>query len=231
MYDWCIVAVLIGGGVGFDERVCEALQNDPRLASGFVTLAGVLEYAPASGDIIAFVSHSCVIRTVFRVGTGAPVTHVATIVRNHDGVLCVLDADVPTGVRLTPVVGYLRCFLKTGGAVYVRQNRVPVTDRQDHLLTKFAEAQIGKPYTPLGQLTYMPRRIIRTVREADPALLFTEWNWHCSKITGAAHQYAGLLAEEVNVGALVPRHFMPPPQLIRPTCRWGKPRRYELLTR
>lgn len=228
MYGLFIAAVVIGAGQGFDERVCAALENDPHLASGFPTSFGWETYEPAPADIIVFVSGSCALRTVFQVGTGSPLTHVATVVRNNDGVFCVLDADLPTGVRLTPVVGYLRCFLRGGGAVYVRERRVPVTVDQDRLLTEFAEAQVGKPYTPLGQLMNMPRRMIRTVQEADPALLFTEWNWHCSSITGAAHQYAGLLAQEVHVAALAPRHFMPPPQLIHPECRWGKPRQYQM---
>lgn len=228
MYGFVIAAVLAGGGAGFDERMCAALENDPRIESGFPTRFGWEVYEPASADIIAFVSHRCALRTVFQIGTGSPMTHVATVVRNKDGVLCVLDADAATGVRLTPVVGYLRCFLRMGGAVYIRERRVPLTDEQDGLLTAFAEAQVGKPYTPLGQLAHMPRRIIRTVTEADPSFLFTEWNWHCSKITGAAHQYAGLLAQEVNVAALVPGHFMPPPQMIHPQCRWGKPRLYRM---
>lgn len=226
MYGLLVAVAVIGNGPGFNERVCAALENDPRLASGFPTVFGWEAYQPETADIIAFVSGSCALRTVFQVSTGSPMTHVATVVRNKDGVLCVLDADLPTGVRLTPVVGYLRCFLRGGGTVYIRERRVPLTDEQNRLLTEFAEAQVGKPYTPLGQLINMPRRIIRTAYEADPALLFTEWNWNCSQITGAAHQYAGLLSAEVNVAALVPRHFMPPPQLIRPECRWGKPRQY-----
>lgn len=228
MYGLLVAAALIGGGQGFDERVCAALENDPRLRSGFPDLFGWEAYQPAPADIITFVSGSCALRTIFQVGTGSPMTHVATVVRNTDGVCCVLDADLPTGVRLTPVVGYLRCFLRNGGAVYIRERRIPLTDAQDHLLTAFAEAQVGKPYTPLGQLINMPRRIIRTAYEADPALLFTEWNWNCSHITGAAHQYAGLLSQEIHVAALVPRHFMPPPYLIRPECHWGKPRQYRM---
>lgn len=223
-----VAAALIGGGPGFDERVCAALENDPRLASGFSASFWREAYEPQPADIIIFISGNCAIRTVFKMSTGAPMTHVVTVVRNKDGVLCVLDADLPTGVRLTPVIGYLRCFLQRGGAVYIRERRVPLTDEQDCLLTEFAVAQVGKPYTPLGQLVNMPRRIIRTVQEADSALLFTEWNWHCSQITGAAHQYAGLLQQEVNVAALAPRHFMPPPQLIRPECRWGQPRQYQM---
>lgn len=231
MYGLLVAAALIGGGQGFDERVCAALENDPRLASGFPALFGWEAYEPAPADIIVFVSGSCALRTVFQVSTGSTLTHVSTVVRNKDGVFCVLDADLPTGVRLTPVVGYLRCFLQGGGAVYIRQRRIPLTVRQDHLLTEFAEAQIGKPYTPLGQLVNMPRRIMRTVHEADSALLFTEWNWNCSQITGAAHQYAGLLAAEVNTAALAPWHFMPPQQLIRPECRWEKPRQYRMWLR
>lgn len=173
----------------------------------------------AAGDVVAVSGgklHSRLIRSV----TGSPYSHVAIVVALQPGstghsIWYVCEAMEPGGVRLLPLLSYLRDCRERGTPVawyrirpHAEVDRVKVVD--------FALAQIGKRYANLRQFRLSWGCITRGVRrllgmryryDTDPE------RWFCSELVAASLHAGGARLPSARIAA-----EMSPADVLRLPC-------------
>lgn len=109
-----------------------------------------------AGDLIFFQTPDKARQDFYRRLSGAPITHVAVVAYDTNGVLKLYhmigdknnslrsgEATVKTGLIEEDLIEYIDA---EKDALYVRQKWPPLTDKQSAKLTAFLQAEIGKPY-------------------------------------------------------------------------------------
>ena len=125
--------------------------------------------------------------------TGEYCTHAVIVVKNSNGELRVLSAEKGDLVRLFALEEY---FAFGTERIYVRQVSEPLSPEASERLTRFAEAQAGKPYAQFRYLIKVPF-VTPIISDVSKGLrldeLYAGEEWFCSELVVAAGQVAGLL--------------------------------------
>ena len=170
----------------------ERYQNDPYS----MRVHGYSDYQPQPGDIWICSSKNKCKRCFFKLTTGDYCTHAVIVVRTSAGKLAVLSADLDT-VRLYGVEEYLGLDCER---IWVRQVVDPLSLEQSERLTKFAEAQVDKPYASFRRLAKIPfsTPIVSDIAEAIQLdKVCNGHEWFCSELVVCAARKAGLLSGHV----------------------------------
>ncbi len=171
----------------------ERCPNAPRSAK----LRGWKNYTPQPGDIWICSSKNMPTRCFFKLMTGEYCTHAVIVVRDGNSELRVLSAQKGAVVQLFKLEEY---FAFGTERIWVRQVAEPLSLESSERLTRFAEAQAGKPYAQFRYLIKLPfvTPIISDVSgELRLDELYAGEEWFCSELVVAAGQVAGLLNERI----------------------------------
>ncbi|MFM7151779.1 MAG: hypothetical protein ACKO23_18280, partial [Gemmataceae bacterium] len=148
------------------------------------------------------------------------------VVTRADGTLGILETPtVGSAVAINDLADQIHQY---NGAVWVRKRTQPLTRDQSERLSKFAQAQVGKPYD-FGRLALMP--LLRPlqllpkspIEDTDP----DSWCWFCSSLVISCCAAADL----IDPGQVRPC-FVCPTDLMNDclldlSVSWSKPIRCE----
>jgi hypothetical protein len=128
------------------------------------TLAGPIEtYQFQPGDIFLATDQARWAIVGHWLAGGAGVHHSGIVYAGSDGVMHLLEAGPFNSIQIESMDPATHCreHLKSGDRVWFRRRSVPLTEEQSARLTKFAEAQVGKPFACwrlVGQLSLLRSR-------------------------------------------------------------------------
>jgi hypothetical protein len=150
-------------------------------------------YVPREGDLIFYDDKSIFWTILFVYAGSGPPLHMGIVVKGEDGKFQVLEAgpDDKIKVYLLELNSRLKDFK---GTVTIRRCKVALSAEKSAAMTKFAQAQDGKPYAVLRLLlqgtSFRSRGPIREMFLAGTYL--DRWSWICSELSVAAGTVAGL---------------------------------------
>jgi len=151
-------------------------------------------YVPHEADLIFYDDHSLVWTVLFAWAGSGPPLHMGIIVRRRDGSLGVLEAG-PNDTVKVDIIEVRKRFKEFEGTISIRRCKTMLTKEKSAALTKFAQAQDGKPYAVLRLLlqgtSFRSRGPIRELFLAHTYL--DRWSWICSELAVAAGAVAGLI--------------------------------------
>ena len=207
----CLIACLPAVANGQPPRlpvktVGYVLEQPDRLEH---TYAKPTAYAPQPGDILLYDDYNKFFHFIFRLAHTAPPTHTSMVIANRDGKPALLELTGPqvltAKVQIMDVDTRLNSY---PGMVMVRKIRQPLTPEQSGDLTRFAEAQTGKPFAAfrvgLMATPICPRYGLR--KEIFGNTYLNRNRWFCSELVVAGCVTARILPEKgCCANALFPR--------------------------
>ncbi|MFM7150122.1 MAG: YiiX/YebB-like N1pC/P60 family cysteine hydrolase, partial [Gemmataceae bacterium] len=102
------------------------------------------DYVPQPGDIVLFQTGHVAARVLCHLILCGQATHVGIVVTRADGTLGILETPtVGANVAINDLADQIHHY---NGAVWVRRRTQNITRNQSERLSKFAQAQVGKPY-------------------------------------------------------------------------------------
>jgi len=125
-------------------------------------------YVPEPGDIFLATDQALWAKVGHWMAGGAGVHHSGIIFARSNGGVGLLEAGPFNSLKVETLdpIAHMQDHFSAGDHVWIRQRRVPLTPEQSARLTKFAEAEDGKPFAVwrlMGQVTpFRSRGPIRT---------------------------------------------------------------------
>jgi hypothetical protein len=164
--------------------------------SGVSCAVPPLPYVPREGDLVFYDDHNPLWLVLFIMARAGEPTHMGIVVKKIDGALGVLEAgpDDKIFVTLKDVGPRLHQFRRDyAGTITIRRCKTALAPKQSAALTRFAQAQVGKPYDVLGFLMQgTPMRVRGLLEPFLGATALDRDAWICSELAVAAGTVAGL---------------------------------------
>jgi hypothetical protein len=153
-------------------------------------------YEPRPGDIVLYDDFNKFYRLIFKLANTSAPTHVAMVIARPDGTPALLELTGPRMITAkVSIVDIEPRLTNYSGAIMVRRIREPLTPKQSHDLTQFAQSESGKSFA-LGRVMlqatlFCPRNGLR--REWFGKTYLSRDRWFCSEMVVAACASAHLL--------------------------------------